>query len=91
MTRSSSLVTQCYSFQSRDQIFLKGYGFLSFAKNMDKTIVKNITKILSGKYSQKRLDYTQQSATDALKTSSKRVIQTGNLIGNKTVNKITKV
>ena len=24
----------CYSFQPRDQIVVKGYGFLSFAKNM---------------------------------------------------------
>ena len=25
----------CYSVQPRDRIFVKGYGFLSFAKNMD--------------------------------------------------------
>ena len=29
---------------------------------------------MGGKYSQKRLDYAKQSATDALKTTSKRVI-----------------
>ena len=29
-----------YSVQPRDRIFLKGYGFLSFAKNMGKHIVK---------------------------------------------------
>ena len=29
-----------YSFQPRDQIFVKGYGFLSFAKNMSKILVK---------------------------------------------------
>ena len=34
-----------YSVQPRDRIFAKGYGFLSFAKNM----VKNISKNLSGK------------------------------------------
>ena len=29
-----------YSVQPRDRIFVKGYGFLSFAKNMDKNSVK---------------------------------------------------
>ena len=40
-----------YSFQPRDKIFVKGYGFLSFAKNVGKDIDKNISKNLSGKYS----------------------------------------
>ena len=45
---------------------------------------------------QKRLDYTKKSATDALKTSSERVIQKaaeaiGDLIYNKIANKITRV
>ena len=39
-----------YSIQPRDRIFLKGYRFLSFAKNMVKNIGKNISKNLSGKY-----------------------------------------
>ena len=43
---------------------------------------------MSGKYSQKVLDQAKKSATDALKTSSKRSIPktggaTGDLIGNK--------
>ena len=29
-----------YSVQRRDRIFVKGYGFLSFAKNKGKTLVK---------------------------------------------------
>ena len=73
MTRSS--------VQPRDQIFVKGYGFLSFAKNVGKTISKNISKSLSDKYipgmlaaRQKLFHHAKQSATDALKTSSKRVI-----------------
>ena len=60
-----------YSVQSRDQIFLKGYRFLSFAKN----IGKNISKNLSSKHAQKLLDHAKKSATDAFKTFSKRVIQ----------------
>ena len=33
-----------YSAQARDRIFVKNYGFLSFAKNMDKNIVINTVK-----------------------------------------------
>ena len=36
-----------YSVQPRDQIFVKSYGFLSLAKNMDKNISKNISKTLA--------------------------------------------
>ena len=38
---------------------------------MGKNIGKNVSKNLSGKYSQKHLNHAEQSATDALKTSSK--------------------
>ena len=39
----------CYSVQPRDEIFLKSYGFLSFAKNMGRNIAENISKNLSSK------------------------------------------
>ena len=63
---------------------------------MGKNIGKNISKNLSAKYSHTLLDHVKQIVIDALKTSSKRVIQktaeaTGDLIGNKNDNKITKV
>ena len=55
---------------------------MSFAKNIGKNTGKNISKSLSGKYGpcklamrQKLLDHAKQSATNAIKTSSKRVIQ----------------
>ena len=47
----------------------KGYGFLSFAKNMSQNIGKNISKSLSSKYGEKRNDHAKTPATDALKTS----------------------
>ena len=77
-----------YSIESRDRIYGKGYGFLSFAENMGKN--------LSNKCSQKPLDNAKKSATDAIKTASKRAIQktseaTGDLIGNKIAEKITGV
>ena len=61
-----------YSVEPRDRIFVKAYGFLSFAKNKGENIGKKINKNLSSKYSQKFLDHTKQSATVALKTSSKK-------------------
>ena len=40
-----------YSIEPRDRIYVKGYGFLSFAKNMGKS--------LSNKYGQKLIDTTK--------------------------------
>ena len=77
-----------YSIEPRDRIYIKGYGFLSFAKSMGKS--------LSNKYGQKLLDSAKKSTTDAIKTASKRAIQktaeaTGDLIGNKIADKITSI
>ena len=77
-----------YSIERRDRIYVKGYGFLSFSKNMGKS--------LSNKYSQKPLDSAKKSTTDAIKTASERAIQktaeaTGGLIGNKIADKVTSV
>ena len=60
---------------------------------MGTTIGENISKNLSDKYSQKLLDHLKQFATDAFKTTSKRVIQktaeaTGDLICNKMLIKL---
>ena len=60
---------------TRNRVFVKGYGFLSFVKNMDKKYWKNISKNLSGKYSQELLYHPKQSAIDALKSTSRKVIQ----------------
>ena len=84
-----------YSVQPRDRIFVKGYGFLSFAKNIGKNIGKNISENLNVKHSQKLFDHAKQFATDAIKTSSKRVIQKtakaiGDVIGNKNPNAVAK-
>ena len=61
--------------------------FLSFAKNLGKT--------LSNKYGQKLLDSAKKSTTDAIMTASKRAIHktaeaTGDLVGNKIADKITR-
>ena len=39
-----------YSVQPRDRIFGKGYGLLSFTRNIGKSIGKNISKNLIIKY-----------------------------------------
>ena len=75
-----------YSSKPRDRIYVKGYGFSSFAQNIGKS--------LSNKYGQKRLDSAKKFKTDAIKTASKRAIPktaeaTGDLIGNKVADKIT--
>ena len=85
-----------YSVQPRDRIFVKDYEFLSFAKNMGRNIGKIISKNLSSKYSQKLLYHAKKSAADALKTGSKRAIlktekRTGDLVGNKILDKIRRV
>ena len=44
-----------YSIEPRDRIYVKGYGFMSFARSM------------SNKYGQKLVDTAKKSATDAIK------------------------
>ena len=48
-----------YSIEPRDRIYVKGYGFLSFAKKMG-THATKVAKNLSNKYSQKRLDCSKK-------------------------------
>ena len=73
-----------YSIEPIDRVYLKGYGFMSFAKSM------------SNIFGKKLVDTAKKSATDAIKTASKRPIQktaeaTGDLVGNKIADKITSV
>ena len=79
-----------YSIEPRDWIYVKGYGFLPFAKNSGKN--------LSSKYGQKLLDTAKKSTTKKkeAKTASKRAIQkieeaSGDLISNKIADKRTSV
>ena len=70
---------------------------MSFNKNLGRNIGKSISKNLSGKYissmlatRQKLLDHAKQSATDSIKTVSKRAFQkTAGAIGGLIVNKIS--
>ena len=51
-----------YSNEPKDRIYVKEYEFLSFTKNMGKS--------LSNKYSQKLLDSAKKFAADGIKISN---------------------
>ena len=53
-----------YSIELRERIYIKGYGFLSFAKNMGKS--------LSSKYGQKLLDSDKKIYYRCYKNSFKK-------------------
>ena len=77
-----------YSIEPRERRYVKGYEFLSFAKNIGKN--------LSNKYGQKLVDTAKKSSTDTLKIASKRAIQktaesTGDLVGKKITHKIASI
>ena len=72
-----------YSIEPKGRIYVKGYGFLSFAKSLGKN--------LSIKYGQKLLGRAKKLTTDAIKAASKTAEATGDLIGNKIADKITSV
>ena len=56
-----------YLVEPRDRIYVKGYGFSSFAKNIGKNV--------SNKYGKKILNSAKESTTDAIKAASKTAIQ----------------
>ena len=77
------------SIEPRERRCVKGYGFLSFAKDIGTHATKD-AKNISNKYGQKLADTARK------KTASKRAIQkiaeaTGDLVGNKIADKITSV
>ena len=83
----------CYSIEPKERRYVKGYGFLSFARNIGTHAVK-VAKNMSDKYSHKLVDTAKKSATDAIKTASKRAIRktagaTGDLGRNKIADKST--
>ena len=96
MTGFSRLAMRHYSVQSRDQIFVKGYELLPFARNMSKSIGKNKSKKLSSKYIQNFLIMLNNLPQPHVKLLQKELIlkkaeATCDLIENKIANRITKV
>ena len=62
-----------YSIELRERRYVKGYGFLSFARNLG-THATKVAKNFNNKYSQKIADSAKKSTTDAFKIAGKRVI-----------------
>ena len=73
--------------EPRDRFHVTGYEFLSFAKNMGKS--------LRSKFGQKFRDTAKKLGTNSLKAASKNTIQktaeaTGEIVGNKIAENITR-
>ena len=73
-----------YSTEPRFRKYVKGYGFLLFARKF------------GDKYDKKIMDTATKTGIDAAKTASRRVVQktaeaTGDLIENKIADKITSI
>ena len=71
-----------YSIEPRERRYVKGYGFMSFARNF------------SDKYSKSLMDKGIDVSKTFAKTAGKKILKetakaTGYLIGNKTADKIT--
>ena len=76
--------TKIYLFIYLFRKYVKGYGFLSFARKF------------GDKYGKKLIDTATKTGIDAAKTASKRVVQktaeaTGDLIENEIADKITSI
>ena len=94
-----------YTLEPNYRKYVKGYGFLSFArrfgdkygKKLMNTATKtgiNPAKKFGDKYGKNLMDTATKTKIDTAKTVSKRVVKktaeaTGDLIGNKIIDKIT--
>ena len=84
-----------YLIEPRETRYVKGYGFLSFARNLG-THATKVAKNLNNIYGQKLADSANKSATDALKILGKRAIKKtaeagGDLVGNFIADKIASI
>ena len=60
-----------YSTEPRKRRYVKGSGFLSFARNLG-THETKVAKNLNNKFGQKLANSAKKSATDALKVAGKK-------------------
>ena len=90
-----------HSVEPRERRYIKGYGFLSFAKNFGNKYGKRLmnTAIKTGtyfnsKYGKKLTDTAIKTGKDFATIAGKKIVHksaeaTGDLIGNKIADKIT--
>ena len=91
-----------YSLESRYRKYVEGQGFMSFAKNIgnkygrkifDRSI--DVRKNMSNKYGRNILDKSIDAGKDFVKIAGKKVLHksaeaTGEMIGNKVADRITR-
>ena len=87
-----------YSLGPTYRRYVKGYGFLSFARKFGdkygKKLMDTATKIGTSKYGKKVIDATKKQGSELAKTAGRRIVQksaraTVDLIGNKIADKIS--
>ena len=90
-----------YSIEPRERRFVKGYGFMSFARNFGikygKKLVNTAIKTgtnFNSKYGKKLTDRAIKTGKDFATIAGKKIVHksaeaTGDLIGNKIADKIT--
>ena len=90
-----------YSIEPRERRYVKGHGFLSFARNFGNKCGKKLINIaiktdtnFNSKYGKKLTDTAIKTGKDFATIAGKKIVPksaeaTGDLIGNKIVDKIT--
>ena len=90
-----------YSIEPRERRYIKGYGFLSFARNFGNKYRKKLMNTaiktdanFNSKYGKKLTDTAIKTGIDFASTAGKKIVHksaeaTGDLIGNKIADKIT--
>ena len=80
-----------YSIELRDRIYVKGYGFLSFAKNIGKSLAKAWEVSMGKRFLMQQISQQQMSLRLTLKRAIQKIVEaTVDLIGNKIAEKIAK-
>ena len=88
-----------HSLEATYRKYVQGYGFLSFARKFGdkygKKLINTETKEGTSKYGKKKSDTTKKQGSEFAKTAGKRIVEksagaTGDLIGNKIADKVTR-
>ena len=87
-----------YSLEPHYRRYVQGLGFMSFARNIENKYGKklfDVSKPMKNKYGKKILDNSLSAGKDFAKIAGKKVLNksaeaTGDLIGNKIADRITK-
>ena len=80
-----------HSIERRDRIYVKGYGFLSFAKNIRKTPAKGWEASMGKRFLMQQICRQQMLLRLTLKRAIQKIVEaTVDLVGNKIAEKIAK-